>query len=160
HSNMQVSADYPGYAVRTVQRVIGDATVVFLNGACGDVNPAWIEQRYDEAERVGTIVGAEAARRIQELRPLGVQQKGWNIRWDELTDKAVTSGDLIVEPRVRVASRSVDVPLRILEAPDAYERRLTELQERLSSSPSSDVEGRRRIVQALTRYRTERTVAE
>ncbi len=160
HTNMRISADYPGYAVRTVQGIIGDAPVVFLNGACGDVNPAWIEQRYDEAERVGTIVGAEAARRIQELRPLGVQQKVWNIRWDELTDKAVTSGELIVEPRIRVVSRTVDVPLRMLEPPDAYERRVSELQERLSSTPSSDVKERRRIVQSLTRYRTERTVAE
>ena len=160
HTNMRISADYPGYAVRTVQRIVGDAPAVFLNGACGDVNPAWIEQRYDEAERVGTIVGAEAARRIQELRPLGVQQKVWNIRWDELTDQPVRSGELIVEPRVRVARRNVDVPLRVLEPPDAYERRVAQLTEQLASMPSSDIEGRRRLVQSLTRYRTERTVAE
>ncbi len=127
YTNMQVSADYPGYAVRTVKKVIGEAPVLFLNGACGDVNPAWIEQRYDEAERVGSIVGAEAARRLQELRPLGMRQKVWNIRWDELTDKPVTSGELIVEPRLRVSSRNVDVPLRALEPPDVYDARLAEL---------------------------------
>src|SRR5205085_2179573 len=84
HTNMRISADYPGYAVATVKRIVGEAPIVFLNGACGDVNSAWIEQRYDEAERVGSIVGAEAGRRIAELRPLGAPQKVWNIRWDEL----------------------------------------------------------------------------
>ena len=160
HTNMRISADYPGYAVATVKRIVGEAPIVFLNGACGDVNPAWIEQRYDEAERVGSIVGAEAGRRIAELRPLGAPQKVWNIRWDELLDKHVTSGELIVEPRFRVAGRTVDVPLRSLEPPDAYERRLAELQERLSSIGAADTEGRRRIVEMQTRYRTERTVAE
>src|SRR5439155_11576298 len=58
HTNMHISADYPGHAVAIVKRIVGDAPVVFVNGACGDVNPAWIEQRYDEAERVGSIVGA------------------------------------------------------------------------------------------------------
>jgi len=67
---------------------VGDAPSLFFNGACGDVNPAWIEQDYHEARRVGSIVGAEAARRMLELRPLGTRHKVWNIRWDELTDKA------------------------------------------------------------------------
>ncbi|HZP56718.1 MAG TPA: neutral/alkaline non-lysosomal ceramidase N-terminal domain-containing protein [Dehalococcoidia bacterium] len=171
-TNMEISADYPGYAVRTVQAVIGDVPVVFLNGACGDVNPSWIEQRYDEARRVGTIVGSEAARRLQELRPLGAQHKTWNIRWDELTDKDVMSGEL-VEPRVRVASRNVDVPLRALEPPEAYDRKLAELNTRLGLAAdagmahegerarvtSGSVEERRRVMEALTRYRTERGVA-
>ena len=174
-TNMAISADYPGYAIRTVQKIVGDAPVVFLNGACGDVNPAWIEQRYDEAERVGSIVGAEAARRLQELRPLGAGQKAWNIRWDELTDMPVTSGDLIAQPRTRVASRSVPVPLRALEPPDAYDRRIAELQAALGDtaaglahegeSPARAAggrsgEARRRLMEQLTRYRTERGVAE
>ncbi|MDE3096356.1 MAG: neutral/alkaline non-lysosomal ceramidase N-terminal domain-containing protein [Chloroflexota bacterium] len=191
-TNMAISADYPGYAVRTVQQIIGGAPVVFLNGACGDVNPAWIEQRYDEAARVGSIVGAEAARRLQELRPLGAGQKVWNIRWDELTGKAVPSGELIAAPAVRVASRSVAVPLRALDPPGAYDRRIADLERRLGDTPgaglahegeaahrrgaaSSDpttvhdgpanapggsIEGRRRAMEQMTRYRTERGVAE
>jgi hypothetical protein len=173
-TNMAISADYPGYAARTIHGIIGDVPVIFLNGACGDVNPAWIEQRYDEAARVGSIVGAEAARRLQELRPLGAQQKVWNIRWDELTDKPVSSGELIAEPRVRVASRAVAMPLRALDPPDVYDRRIAELQAQLGdaraglahegevapSAARGDVEARRRVMEQLTRYRTERGVAE
>jgi hypothetical protein len=176
-TNMQISADYAGHAVRTVQQIIGDAPVLFLNGACGDVNPAWIEQRHDEAARVGSIVGAEAARRLQELRPLGQQQKVWNIRWDELTDKPVTSGDLIAAPVIRVVQRNVDVPLRDFDPPDVYDRRIAELQQQLGQHggeglahegerpadawPAGDNLGARRGVMAqLTRLRTERGVAE
>jgi len=174
-TNMAVSADYPGYAVRTVQRIIGEAPVLFLNGACGDVNPAWIEQRYDEAERVGSIVGAEAARRLQELRPLGAQHKVWNIRWDELTDKPVTSGGLVERPRIRVHSRAVPLPLRALDPPDIYDARIAALHAQLGDAgdglahegevpPTEHDPGnrdeRRRVMEQLTRLRTERGVAE
>jgi hypothetical protein len=158
-TNMEISADYPGQAVATVKKVLGDAPVVFLNGACGDVNPSWIEQRFEETERVGSIVGAEAARRLQELRPLGVRHKTWNIRWDELTDKPVTSGALIAEPRVRVASKTVDVPMRRLEAPDSYDDRIAELRRQADGLAAADVEGRRRLMEQLTRLTGERGVA-
>jgi hypothetical protein len=174
-TNMAISADYPGYAARTIHGIIGDVPVIFLNGACGDVNPAWIEQRHGEAARVGSIVGAEAARRLQELRPLGAQQKVWNIRWDELTDKPVTSGELIAEPRIRVASRAVAMPLRALDPPDVYDHRIADLQAQLgdaraglahegevapAGASGDDVESKRRVMEQLTRYRTERGVAE
>ncbi|MEX0749432.1 MAG: neutral/alkaline non-lysosomal ceramidase N-terminal domain-containing protein, partial [Dehalococcoidia bacterium] len=158
-SNMEISADYPGYAAATVKKVLGDAPVVFLNGACGDVNPSWIEQRFEEAERVGSIVGAEAARRLQELRPLGLQQKTWNIRWDELTDKPVTSGSLIAEPRIRVAASVVDVPMRQLEPPATYEARIAEARREVDVLAASDVEQRRRLMEQITRLSGERGVA-
>lgn len=158
HTNMQISADYPGYALRTVRGIVGDAPALFFNGACGDVNPAWIEQDYHEAERVGSIVGAEAARRLQELRPLGAQHKVWNIRWEELTDKAVTSGDLI-EPRLRVASRTVALRLRQLDAPEVYDRRLADIERQRASLSAGDVESRRRLMEQTTQWRGERGVA-
>jgi hypothetical protein len=142
-----------------VQQVLGDAPVVFLNGACGDVNPAWIEQRYDEAGRVGSIVGAEAARRLLELRPLGAQQKVWSIRWDELSDKPVTSGALVDEPRIRVLSREVPLPLRRLDTPESYSASLAKYNMALGALPPADVEGRRRVMESIVRYRTEREVA-
>lgn len=158
-TNMLISADYPGHAVRTVKDVLGEAPVLFLNGACGDVNPAWIEQRHDEARRVGAIVGSEAARRLQELRPLGTQHKVWTIRWDELSDKPVTSGSL-VEPGIRVASRNVAVPLRRLQPPAWYDDRLVELELQRQGVSAGDTEGMRRVMEQLVRLRTERGVAE
>jgi hypothetical protein len=158
-TNMEISADYPGQAVATVKKVLGDAPVVFLNGACGDVNPSWIEQRFEETERVGSIVGSEAARRLQELRPLGSQHKTWNIRWDELTDKPITTGSLIAEPRIRVASKTVDVPMRRLADAESYDTRIADLRAEVEGLSPSDVEGRRRSMEQLTRLSGERGVA-
>jgi hypothetical protein len=158
HTNMEISADYPGCALKTVQTITGVGTSLFLNGACGDVNPAWIEQDFAEAGRVGSIVGAEAARRLQELRPLGHEQRVWNIRWEELSPKVVSSGDLI-EPLLRVATRDARVRLRALDDAATYTPRIGELQHQLDSVPPTEVEGRRRLKEQLTRLRVEQGVA-
>jgi hypothetical protein len=158
HTNMRISADYPGAALRTVRRLTGGAPALFFNGACGDVNPAWIEQGYAEVERVGSIVGAEAARRLQELRPLGRRHNVWNIRWDELVEKPVTSGELI-EPRVRVASREAPVRLRDLPEALSYDPRIEELEHQRAALRPDDVDGRRGIMEQLNMLRGERGVA-
>lgn len=149
-TNMHISADYPGHAVNTVKKVLGDSPVLFLNGACADVNPSWIEQDHAEAERVGSIVGSEAARRLQELRPLGHPYRTWNIRWDELTERPVTTGALVSDPRIRVASTHVNVPMRVMDDVAAYHGQIARLTSEQKSVLPGDVEGRRRIMEQLT----------
>ena len=95
---------------------------------------------------------------MQELRPLGAQQKVWNIRWDELTDKSVTSGDL-VEPSLRVASRNIKLQLRDLDLPATYDARIRDLEARRVALEPHDVEGRRRIMEQHTQLTAERGVA-
>ncbi len=148
-TNTEISADYPGYASTTVNKVLGDAPALFLQGACGDVNPSWIEQRFGEPERVGSIVGAEAARRLQELRPLGQQHKTWNIRWGEQIDRA-TPGMLIAEPRIRVASRIVDAPMRVLDPPEIYGAELAALTKQRDALAADDVAARRALTERIT----------
>jgi hypothetical protein len=148
-TNHEISADYPGHAARTVKSLLGGAPVLFLQGACGDINPAWIEQRFEETERVGTIVGAEAARRLHELRPLGEQHKVWSIRWDELADKPIATGDLL-QPRVRVASREIDVHIRELQPAETYDAELTELRAKLADGSAQDVGQRRALMERIT----------
>jgi hypothetical protein len=148
-TNTEISADYPGFASATVKSVLGDAPALFLQGACGDVNPSWIEQRFGEPERVGSIVGSEAARRLQELRPLSHQHKTWNIRWDEQLDRA-TPGMLIAEPRIRVATRTVDAPMRGLDPPDVYAAELADLTKQRGALASSDVDARRALTERIT----------
>jgi len=70
------SADWPYYLDKTIRDVMGaDSTVVFLNGACGDVtqvdNLSMREREFGEkwARRVGQKVGAEALRVIAEAEP-------------------------------------------------------------------------------------------
>jgi hypothetical protein len=77
------SADWPYYLDKTVRSVMGeDSTVVFLNGACGDVtqvdNQSMREAEFGEkwARRVGQKVGAEALKVIIEAEPGDLQPLG------------------------------------------------------------------------------------
>ena len=160
HTNLLFSADYPGYAMRTVQQLFPGIGVQFLNGACGNVHPAWIVQDCADAERVGTIVGAAAARLIAELRPLGNNHQIDNIRWSEHVDKPVTAGELIGDVRIRAAGRRVDMPLKSYLSQDEYETKLDGLQAQLDAlGDSPDPQQRRPIMEQVTRFRTERDVA-
>jgi hypothetical protein len=147
--------------VRTFQKILPGTACLFLNGACGDVNPVWIEQDFAEVERVGAIVGSAAARLAHELRPLGRVQRAWNIRWDELTEKPVTAGTLVGEPCLRVASRHVELPLRSLMPLEEYGARISDLQGHVQAIASDAPPPRRReLMRHLTRLRTERMLAE
>jgi len=156
HTTLEVSADYPGAAMRTVERLFPGVGGVFFNGACGNVNPNWIEQRFEETERVGTIVGAAAARIIAELRPLGTGQQAHNIRWDEHLDWPVTAGELVGDVRLRVASRRVELPVKQYLAMEEYESTLRELEARASGGERDE---RRRAMEQITRLRSERAAA-
>ncbi len=156
HTNLLLSADYPGAAVRTIERVFPGLGALFFNGACGNVNPVWIAQEFAETERVGAIVGAAAARLIGELRPLGVGQQAHNIRWDEHLAQPVTAGELIEDVRLRATSRHVDLPLKAYRSQDEYEASLRELEGRLAGATGEE---RRRVMAQVTRLRTEVGVA-
>ncbi len=159
HTNLLLSADYAGAAVRTVQRVFPGLSALLLNGACGNVNPAWIVQDHSEAERVGAVVGAAAARLVGELRPLGPGQRAHNIRWDEHIELPVTSGELVPDVHLRAASRRLELPVKPFLPPEEYEATVRELEARLAAPGPSDHDERRRVMEPLTRLRTERTVA-
>ena len=160
-TNLLISADYPGCAVRTFQKLLPDTACLFLQGACADVNPVWMEQDFAEVERVGTIVGSAAARLALELHPLGRGQRAWNIRWFELTEKPVTAGELLPEVRLRVASRHMELPLRALMPLEEREARLSELMERLQALPPGTPADQRHVLsQEITRLHTERTMVQ
>ena len=62
-TNLDYSADWPGEACRVIEQVIGPpTTAIYFNGACGNINPAWIRQEFDDVHRLGSIVGREGGR--------------------------------------------------------------------------------------------------
>jgi hypothetical protein len=155
--NLEITAEYPGEACRTIEQVIGGGTTgLFFNGCCGDVNPTWIRQEYDEVRRVGTVVGAKAASLSQELRPLGINHQAHNIRWDELTTKPVEAG-VLVEGPLRAASRTFEAPYRTGPEAAEFAAHLESLEQelqRLLARGASDHERRAHIAK-LTRARNE-----
>lgn len=59
--NVEISADYVGYAVNFIEHALGgNAVALFANGAQGDMNSMVHPGTYADAERLGTILGAEA----------------------------------------------------------------------------------------------------
>jgi hypothetical protein len=159
-TNMLLSADYPGYASRTVGRVFPDLDAAFFNGACGNVNPAWIKQDHVEAERVGKVVGSAAARLIAELRPLGPGQRAHNIRWDEHPELPVTAGTLVGDIKLCVASREVELPSKRYLPDEEYDATVNELEARAASLEAGEAVERRPVMEQLTKLRTERAVAK
>jgi hypothetical protein len=154
--NLDITAEYPGEACRTIEQVIGgDTTGLFFNGACGNVNPAWIRQEYDEVRRVGTVVGAKAAALSQELRPLGVNHQAHNVRWEELTTRPVEAG-VLVEGALRAASLTFEAPYRTGPDDEAFAATLDGLEREFAGAGSLPVEQRRALAAKLTMARMER----
>ncbi|MBI3911312.1 MAG: neutral/alkaline non-lysosomal ceramidase N-terminal domain-containing protein [Armatimonadetes bacterium] len=58
--NPLVSADYPGAACAVVERVLGAEACVFLQGACGDLNPIRDTSDFEDVERYGLMLGGQA----------------------------------------------------------------------------------------------------
>jgi len=56
-----ISADYPGQVRNVVEQLTG-ATCLFLQGACGNINPIRMENDYEPARSLGTRLGCEAVR--------------------------------------------------------------------------------------------------
>ncbi len=153
--NLDISADYPGEACRTIEQVIGGgATALYFNGACGNINPAWIRQEFDDVHRLGSVVGAKAAALSQELRPLGVNHQAHNIRWDELTAKPVTAGLLVEEAPLKAASVFADMPYRTGPSDPEMETRIASLEAERAAAVGTAA--RREVSARLTRARNER----
>jgi len=58
--NLEISADYVGYAVNFIEQTLGTRTVaLFANGAQGDMNSIVHPGTYADAERLGITLGAE-----------------------------------------------------------------------------------------------------
>ena len=72
--NQMISADYPGYLARKVERESPGAMLLFMQGGAGDINPYLDKQPVDqngfgEAEKMGNALAAEALKVAQKLNP-------------------------------------------------------------------------------------------
>jgi hypothetical protein len=79
-TNLLISADYPGYAMRMLESTIGGVPM-FLNGCCGNINPVHTDgghtvingkivrgpDLFREAERLGKILGGEALKVLEQI---------------------------------------------------------------------------------------------
>jgi hypothetical protein len=153
--NLMLSAEFPGVACRLLQEQTG-APALYVQGACGNVNPMWMRQDFASVERAGQIVGGAALRVVAELRALGPGQRAHNIRWDEFLEKPVPGR--VIEPHIRAARSEVEAPLRRFLTEEEYASRIQDL-EALAGTLGEGMDERRAVMAQLARYQNERWAA-
>ena len=153
--NLVLSGEFPGAASRLLLEQTG-APCVYLNGACGNVNPVWVKQDFDSVERVGQVIGGQALRMIGEMRTLVPGQRAHNIRWDEFPERAVPGR--VVEPQLRAVREEIEIPLRPFGTDEEYAAQSAKLEAIASGLPEGSAE-RREVMARLTRVQSERWAA-
>jgi len=120
-ANKTISPDYPGSAKRTVERTTG-ATCFFLQGAAGNMGP--VEGFVGDtavAERLGTLLGLEAAKVF-----LGLNTSPTRRKLHEIIESGAPLTQYIDEQvegapdTLKVLSRPLKLPVRDT-LPDVYE---------------------------------------
>jgi hypothetical protein len=155
HDNMLYSADFPGVAAALVEHAVG-GKAIYMQGTCGDINPAWMRHDFEEIRRVGGIVGAAAARTAHELRPLGEGQSVINLSWNEDLPVATAPGAVISDISLKATRTFLDLPRKNLPDMADIEAEIAQIEAKLGSLAPDDVEGRRAIRPRLNQLRIDR----
>lgn len=152
--NLEHSPDFPGAMARTVEACLG-GTAVYLQGACGDVNPVWSRHDRGEVERVGGVLGGAAVRLAQEMRPLDTGQWCINLSWSEHVE--VPCPGRLVEPVSLAAARTeLELPRRPRRTREEVEGELHQLEASLAALPLDDPDARRSVRARINELATSR----
>ena len=74
--NHQISGDFPGEAARCIEAATG-GLALFVNGACGDINPRIANGSLADVERLGQELGRAVLEGRAAAAPLDVSALGW-----------------------------------------------------------------------------------
>ncbi|MDX2029124.1 MAG: neutral/alkaline non-lysosomal ceramidase N-terminal domain-containing protein [Blastocatellia bacterium] len=116
--NRAISADYPGYAARRIEREFDGALCLFTQGGAGDINPYLDKQPvaqngFGEAEKMGSALAEEALKVARRLKPAASAGPGlraaaelveFRDRWD--AQKTVRAGltTLLIDNAIAIAT--------------------------------------------------------
>jgi hypothetical protein len=155
HDNMLYSADFPGVAASLVEHAVG-GTGIYMQGTCGDINPAWMRHDFEEIRRVGGIVGAAAVRTAHELRPLGEGQSVINLSWNEDLPVATAPGTVISDVSLKAVRTFLDLPRKNLPEVGVIEAEIAGLEAKIAALAPGDVAGSRALRPLLNQLRIDR----
>ncbi len=162
--NRMVSPDYPGVAKRVFEAAVG-VPCLFLQGATGNVGPEMgFTGDLAVVERLGSVLGLEAAKVFSGLRTRPVEPVYLRPRESGAT-LAVWEERPLPEPekRLKVAQHTITLPLRPQPGLDqveaAYEQRRAELASAYADGlPAEQIEATmfraRRAGMAVSRVKT------
>lgn len=159
HDNLLYSADFPGMAASLVEHAVG-GKAIYMQGTCGDINPAWMRHDFEEVRRVGGILGAAAVRTAHELRPLWEQQSCINLSWSEEVPVEPAKGTLISDISLGSARTFLDLARRRLPAIEMIEAEMAEIEGKLAGLAPDDLSGRRALRPRLNQLRMDRVTKQ
>lgn len=117
--NILISADFTGFAMKTIESVIGNnAVAMFTNGACGDVSPRYTRRdtTFDEVERLGKILAGEATQVLYNIETVPSVTLNATSRFLKLPKKKTPSPEE-ARKNFKLAKEKLD-ELRRRKAPD------------------------------------------
>ena len=156
--NRSISPDFPGVTKRVVEQLTG-ATCLYLQGCAGNIMTVEaLTGDTGAAERMGTMLGAEAAKVFTGLRTLPTRR-----RFDRIVESGAPLGMWVDDPlpdrapSIRVMERPIKMPVRETAPPDeaqaeaeALSRRFLDLQ--AAGVPQAEIlDARYRARRALIR---------
>jgi hypothetical protein len=95
--NLEISADYPGIAMKKVEEAFGDnTTCMFILGGAGDINPLFMTQRrdkvdddpttdYTQIEKMGTLLADQVIETAKSLSPADNKEASLKVMSDSLS---------------------------------------------------------------------------
>ena len=118
-SNVLISADYPGYAMRLVEQVESGSVAMFGQGCCGNINSNPVGRTFEDARRLGTILGAAVIGETEQIE---------------------TNSDVVLQSRSRMIDLPLQEPLEKSEAEalvERYQKELSDLKARGEGRPQT-----------------------
>jgi len=111
-SNNLVSADFPGAATAFVEGAEPGITALFINGCAGNINSLPVGGTFEDARRLGTILGAEAVKTYERI-------------------------ECDSEVRIRCATEHVELPLQELPPVEQMEALIENREKELGPQASA-----------------------
>ena len=116
--NRMISADYPGYLARRIERELNGALCLFTQGGAGDINPYLDKQPvaqngFGEAEKMGNALAVAALTVVRRLKPVAndndklravAEVLNFRDRWD--AQKIIRAGltTLLLNDQIAIAT--------------------------------------------------------
>lgn len=150
--NLEYSADFPGAAIQLVEENLG-GQAIYLQGACGDINPTWSAHDWENVELNGKIVGSAALAAAYRALTLGVNRFAVNLSWAIDTPQAPVAGSVVRDSEIAVASEFITL---VRKRPEDVEEDRDEIAELDAKIKGADLALRKRLQPRLTFLKAKR----
>ena len=150
--NLEYSADFPGAAINLIEQNLG-GQAIYLQGACGDINPTWSAHDWENVELNGKIVGSAALAAAYRALTLGVNRFAVNLSWAIDTPQEPVAGLVLSDSKLNVES---DFLTLVRQRPEDVEEDRDEIAELEKKIRDADLELRKELQPRLTFLKAKR----